>query len=367
MAKSLISILNRRQELLPIAKNIKRFFSLREIIIALAAIAVSVSAGFAVFSYLEKDVVIIDGGKQIEIKTMKNTVSEALQQSGISVKPYDYLSMPLNAGLLRMKINNVYIKRAIPVNVLADGKKYTVMTYRDTVAEMLADSLVKPTGLDKLAGVESGDSISSGMSVRIIRVSESKVTEKEAIPFKTVKRENNRLDTGTERVVRAGQEGVREKQYSVVTEDGKQVLKKLLSDTVAQAPVTMLMEYGTVLNHKTARGDVIRYAKVLDMRATAYTASYRDTGKSPGDPGFGITATGIRAKKGVIAVDPRIIPLGTRVYVEVAGNTPDYGYAVAADTGGAIKGSLIDLYYDTQGFVDSWGCKRVKVYILLDN
>jgi 3D (Asp-Asp-Asp) domain-containing protein len=74
----------------------------------------------------------------------------------------------------------------------------------------------------------------------------------------------------------------------------------------------------------------------------------------------------MRVRKGVIAVDPKVIPLGTKVYVEVAGNTPDYGYAVAADIGGAIKGDLIDLYFDSSDIVGRWGCKKVKVYILSD-
>jgi 3D (Asp-Asp-Asp) domain-containing protein len=140
----------------------------------------------------------------------------------------------------------------------------------------------------------------------------------------------------------------------------------LIKETIALNPVDKVVEFGTVLNHKTSRGDVVRYSKVMNMRATAYTASYADTGKSHGDPGFGVTYTGVKVRKGIIAVDPKVIPLGTRVYVEVAGSTPDYGYAVAADIGSAIKGDLIDLYFDGQATVNRWGCKRVKVYILDD-
>lgn len=352
--------------MLPLGKNIKRLFSSREIIIAVLAITISVTAGAGVFFYLKKDVEINDDGTRIVVKTMKDTVAEALLQNGISVESYDYISMPLDAKLQRIKKNAINIKRAVPVQILADGKDYSVMTYKDTVAQMLADSDVKPEGLDRLVGAAPGDSIVKDMTIRIVRVDEKDVSEKEPIPFQTLKRENGRLDTGVERVVKNGQEGVREKKYKVVEEDGREISRQLVSDAVVMAPITMIMEYGTVLNHKTSRGDVLRYKKVIDMRATAYTASFKDTGKSPGDPGFGITRTGIKAKKGVIAVDPRVIPLGTRVYVEVAGSTPDYGFAVAADTGGAIKGNLIDLYYDDQKFVDRWGVKRVKVYMLLN-
>jgi len=240
------------------------------------------------------------------------------------------------------------------------------MTWQATVGEALDKGSIELNKLDRLVGVNSSDKITSNMDIKIVRVNEKIVTEKEAIPFQVMKKKNNQLNEGTEKVVREGKEGAREKQYRVVTEDGKETLRELLSDAEVLSPINMLVEFGTVLNKMTARGDTIRYSKVLDMKATAYTASFKDTGKRPGDPGFGITRTGIRAKKGVIAVDPRVIPLGTRVYVEVAGNTPDYGIAVAADTGGAIKNNKIDLYFDDQDFVDRWGVKKVKVYILLD-
>lgn len=352
--------------MIPLAKNIKRFFSFREIAILLVAVIVSVSAGLGAFMYLKKDVVINDDGEQLTLKTMKNTVKETLKQSNINIYPDDYVNVSLDAELQRMKVNEIIIKRAVPVKILSDGAEFRLMTYRDTVGEALAASPVKPEGLDRLDGVKPEDRIEKEMYIRIIRVEEEIVTEKETIPYEIIKKENARLDEGKEKVVRKGEEGILEKQYKVVIEDGSETFRELIKEAVVLFPINTILEFGTVLNHKTARGDTIRYKKVLDMKATAYTASFKDTGKNPGDPGFGITRSGIRAKKGVIAVDPKVIPLGTRVYVEVAGSMPDYGFALAADTGGAIKNNKIDLYFDDQDFVDRWGVKKVKVYILLD-
>lgn len=367
LLQSLINILTGGFGLLPLGKNIKRFFSSKEVIIAILAITISVSAGAGVFFYLKKDIVINDDGKKIVGATMKSTVKEALEQNGISVESYDYISMPLDSKLQKITTNEINIKRAVPVKILVDAREFPVMTYRDTVSEMFADSSIKPEGLDKLLGVSPGDKIVKDMSIRIIRTDVENVSEKEPIPFQTLKRENKRLDIGVEKVVKSGQDGVREKKYEVVKEDGIETSRRLASDLVVLDPITMIMEYGTVLNHKTSRGDVIRYSKVMDMKATAYTASFEDTGKHPGDKYFGITSTGIRAKKGVIAVDPRVIPLGTRVYVEVAGKTVDYGFSVAADIGGAIKGNKIDLYYDDRNTANNFGVKKVKVYILLND
>jgi len=367
-SQSLINILTGGFLVLPLAKNIKRFFSCKkELFIVLIAVAVSAGAGFGTFAYLKKDVVINDNGKIIACNTMENTFKATLDQNNIVVSTFDYISIPLETSLQKTKLNEIYIKRAVPVYITADGIQTEVMTYKDTVEKMLEDSPVKPAGLDRLEGAALQDKISKDLALNIVRVSENVVSEKEGIPFEVQKRANSRLDAGTEKTVREGQEGILEKKYKVVTEDGVEVARQLIGESILQDPVNLIMEFGTILNYKTSRGDTVRYSKVMDMKATAYTASFKDTGKAPGHPLFGITATGIKAKKGIIAVDPKVIPLHTKVYVEIVGSTPDYGYAVAEDVGGAIKGNKIDLYYDTQEYVDWFGVKKVKVYILSQN
>lgn len=352
--------------MLPLAKNITRYFSLKEISIVMLAIVISVSAGVGVFLNLKKEVTIDDNGKLFKVKTMKTTVKEVLEQNGLSIKPEDYISLPIDSKLQKTKNNEIYIKRAVPVNVFVDGQETKIWTYRDTVKEAFANSSIKISDGDRFEGVTPEDKIQKDMKIKVVRVKEDIVTENIPVPFNVITKENNRMDEGTEKVIVEGKEGTQEKQFKVVWEDGKEIARQLIKDAIVANPIDKIVEIGTVLNHKTTRGDVVRYSKVLNMRATAYTASFADTGKHPDHPLFGITATGIRAYKGVIAVDPRVIPLGTKVYVEIAGNIPDYGIALAADTGGAIKGDLIDLYFDDQDFVDRWGVKKVKVYILSD-
>ncbi len=367
--QSLINILTGGFRLLPLAKNIKRLFSCKKrlLIVIMAVVVAAAGAGCGVFAWLEKEVVINDNGSLLNCKTMKSTFKETLEQNDIVVNTYDYVSTPLEGSLHRTKLNEIYIKRAVPVKIEADGQQTEIMTYADTVEEMLEDSPVKPWGIDRLEGAQLADSISANMSLRIVRVSENIVNETESIPREVQKKANKKLDEGYERVLSPGQDGRVERQYKVVEEDGVEVSRQMLSETVLQAPITRIMEFGTALSLKTSRGDTVRYSKVMDMKATAYTASLKDTGKAPGHPLFGITATGIKVKKGVIAVDPRVIPLYTRVYVEILGDIPDYGYAIAADVGGAIKGNKIDLYYDSQEYVDWFGVQKVKVYILSDN
>jgi len=345
-------------------ENTIKKFSLKRIIIALVAILICVSAGAGTFLYLKRDVIIDDGGVEIHVGTMENTVEKVLEENGISVGPEDYINPPLDTELHKTKINEIQIKRAVPVYVSVDGQELELMTYKDTVREVLEDNSIELYENDRLEGACLDDKITEGMQVKIVRVEEKIVTENEQIPYEVVSRANSRMEKGKQKIVTDGKEGVKQKSFKVVIEDGIEVSRELIKEEVVTSPVDKVVEYGTYEPQRTSRGKVLNYKKVLDMRATAYTASYKDTGKNPDDPQFGITYTGIKAKKGVVAVDPSIIPLGTRLYIEGVGNTPDYGYAVAADIGGAVKGNIIDLYMEDPKESQRWGVRKVKVYIL---
>ncbi|RPF49615.1 3D (Asp-Asp-Asp) domain-containing protein [Thermodesulfitimonas autotrophica] len=99
-------------------------------------------------------------------------------------------------------------------------------------------------------------------------------------------------------------------------------------------------------------------SRVVRVVATGYTAGYESTGKRPGDPGYGITRSGLPAARGACAVDPDVIPLGSVLFV------PGYGYAVALDTGGAIKGNRIDLFFPEEREALAWGRRAVQVFIV---
>ncbi|MDU5377137.1 3D domain-containing protein, partial [Peptoniphilus lacydonensis] len=93
--------------------------------------------------------------------------------------------------------------------------------------------------------------------------------------------------------------------------------------------------------------------KVIVMQATAYDPTAGST-----------TATGTRARVGSVAVDPKVIPLGSKLYIESMDGFQSYGYATAEDTGGAIKGNRIDLFYGSNREANNFGRRNVKVYVL---
>jgi uncharacterized protein YabE (DUF348 family) len=352
--------------MMALVRSIKRCFSLKEYIVLLLTVAISAGSGVGVFYVLKKDVVIDDNGRRVIIRTMVDTVDEVLRQKGISLESYDYISVPVDSSLKSMEINEVIIKRAVPVFIYVDGTTREIMTCSDNVESVLAEASVELDEYDRLEGAALDSPVVEKMKIGIVRVDKEYVSEKMYIPYKVEEKPNHSMNRGSEEIVQEGSDGVNEIHYCITYEDGKEISKSLVLEKPLSPPVSEVIEYGTVSNITSSRGDVIRYKEVLDMRATAYTASFKDTGKHPDHPEFGITYTGIKAEVGVIAVDPKVIPLGTKVYVEMPGDAKDYGYALAADIGSAIKGDLIDLYMDTQEEVDRWGCRKCKVYILYD-
>jgi len=189
--------------------------------------------------------------------------------------------------------------------------------------------------------------------------------QREPIPFPTHRQLTTKLRSGTSRTVRNGVIGEKEVVYRVLTrEDGMELRREVISSRVTKPPKPEIVEQGQkpVLmafsrGALASRGgfSVRNSARMITMRGTWYDPFHC------GGSGSGRTATGIKAGYGVVAVDPKFIRLGSRLYIE------GYGYAVAGDTGGAIKGNRIDLGVDSPKDVyrfniTNW--QRLKVHVL---
>jgi len=330
------------------------------VLISILAIAVGTQA----FAAACRDITILDGNATLVAKTMGYDAQQALNQLDVTVTPHDYVNLSLDTPLSPDGTNLLEIRRAVPMTLAVDGAENEIMTWRSTVKDVLKDEGIVLGSLDQMVGGTELSSVMPGMALRIIRVRMEALSEYEDIPYDVLEQPNKMLNEGETQVVQAGVDGQLESVFRIVYEDGKPISRTFVQERILSEPINRIIDFGTVKNFTSHRGDLVRYSKTLDLKATAYTASFADTGKSPGDYGFGITRTGIRAREGVIAVDPRVIPLGTKVYVEVPGSAPDYGFAIAADIGSAIKGKLIDLYFDTTQQAKNWGRRSVRVYIL---
>ncbi len=350
-------------------KAVSRILSLRlsqAILLVFAAITVMTTSTLL---SIKTVTVTIDGGSPKVITTMDKTVGVILAHNNIVVGEHDVVSPPLASSLKQNR--SITIARAFPVQVNIGDERVTIHSVSQTVAQALIAGGIEIGEMDIVT--PSLDSVvNKGTEINITQVAEDMITVTEKIPYRTVSSPNSSLARGTTRIKTEGKAGTKELYYKVVYHNGEEVSRELAGEKIVSEPVNQVSEYGiSYYSGTTSRGGVNRsengtlnYSSVMTCSASAYDLSYESCGKNPGDRGYGITASGMKAQRGVIAVDPRVIPLGTRLYIESMDSYPDYGYAIAGDTGGAIKGNRVDLFMDSRSEALQFGRRQVKVYIL---
>jgi uncharacterized protein YabE (DUF348 family) len=308
--------------------------------------------------------VVWEPAKQVEIKvgdvtkkvwTTAGTVKELLADEKVEIGEHDKVNVSLDE---KVKKNlKVEIAPAFSLKLVVGGEEKAAWSTSTTVADFLKQQGIALAEEDRVEP-NLDSTIKANDVVNVVRVEKVTDVVEEPKDFAVVTRKDSSLTKGKEEVVQAGQQGLIEKKYEVVKENGKEVSRKLVSEKTVKESQDKIVSVGTkVLVAQVSRGtssSAPSGGKEFYVSSTAYTGSCNGCS--------GITATGInlRANPGVkvIAVDPSVIPLGTKVYVE------GYGYAVAADTGGAIRGNKIDVFFPSKSEAYRWGRKQVKIKIL---
>lgn len=322
----------------------------RRVLLAALCVALLVASGYGLVKANEKFVEIDIDGQITQLRTHKKTISEVLAEAKVTLAEADAISPAVTSPL--EKRQRVVITRAVPVSIVADGNTIEIKTVKKTILQVLEEAGVSLGPNDKIKpGVDAP--VEAGVRVEITRVKEEITTTRQTIAFTTIRREDQSMDIGQSKVVQTGQNGTRELKYRDIYENGKKVTSILIENKVVKQPVTQIIAYGTA--GAINRGNqTIRFKKAFDMTATAYYPGPESTGRFAD----GYTAIGMRATFGVVAVDPKVIPLRSRLYID------GYGFAIAGDVGSAIKGNKIDLCFDTKAEALKWGRRQVKVYLL---
>lgn len=395
----------------------KRYFS-KSVFIALFAAAVIMTVVIAVDSMMKNITIVIDGKEQV-VSTFKDTVEEVLEENGITIAEKDKLSKNTNETLGKkdmiqidravpvqvsidgtvtsyltpektvgaffeteniavmekdkvsasledevvsgMKVN---IDRAVGVTLIADGSEVTYLTPEKTVGAFFTAENVVVNELDKVSS-SMEDAVSNGMAITIVRVTTEVVEENQSIAFAVQEKKDSTMDKGKTVVKQEGVKGERLVTKKLTFEDGVQVAEEVLSTEVLKEAVDKIVHVGT--KNTTVYAKKPSASSINASRGTAvpsslnYSSSFRV--EATAYAGHGVTATGtkpVRNPSGwsTIAVDRNVIPLGTKVYVE------NYGYAIAEDVGGAIKGNKIDIYVNSTAEAYRWGRRTVTIYIL---
>ena len=337
-----------------------------------------------------RTVSFVEDGIAAQLRTQARTVADVLTEYDIALGEgdvvYPALSAELEAG------DEIQIRRALEVRVRADGQTHTVSLLNGTVGKALylagvtvdADDIVYPARTEL---------VSSGMDITVRRVEVHEETEEQRIPYHITYQDSDDLYIGEEEMVRQGSEGVKAVTYRVVHIDGAETERTVVSEEVVEPAYNRIIAQGTrptptprptatprpertatpkptstpkrtatpkpaktpdpdekdadeiTDNTITVNGETYTYARTLTVMITAYTHTGRKT------------ATGVWPEVGTVAVDPSVIPYGTRLYI------PGYGFGVAQDTG--VSGNHIDVFFDTEAECITYGRKRDRtIYIL---
>lgn len=376
-----------------------------------SAVMVTLFSAWVIFDETKVNVVLATDGEEQTIKAHMSTVEDLLQEVGIEVEEHDYLSHDIEAKLIDGM--EVEYKTAEKVTLTVDEQSETMYTTANTVGELFNEENIEINKHDKLShdlahkieenmeiivdrafeievidGNETNKYWTTKVSVKqflqendlelsrldkikpklktkidedttisIIRVEKLEKEVEESIDYHTEEKKDSSLEKGKTKVLQEGKEGLANRTYEITKENGEEVSRKVIKEEIIKEPVNQIIAVGTkepkvsISSGSEPAGD----GKVMIMEATGYGADCRGCS--------GITATGINIKKNpnikVISVDPNVIPLGSRVWVE------GYGVAIAGDTGGAIKGNRIDVLLPSEAYAAKhWGRRTVKVKVL---
>ena len=249
-------------------------------------------------------------------------------------------------------LSSYFISKKEEIVLQANGKEIVTHTFGKTVKDLLVENNISYDE-DDIIVPSLETKLKDSMNVKITYVQQVSVSEHERIDYKTVIKKDKNLSKGVSKVTQEGKSGRKTLVYDEVYHDGKLVSRVVNKEIIREKPVNKVITKGTstspmakasVKNNSSKTFNV--KGNKMNVSATAYS-------------GDSITATGTRPKWGTIAVDPRIIPYGTKVYI------PKFNMTfVAEDCGGGIKGNRIDIFMNSSSECYNWGVRNIEIYIV---
>ncbi len=337
-------------------------------------ITVSASTFGAVYTASAKEITITEINEfegintSVTVKTRVDEVGELLNEQGIAVGNTDKINIAEDTELNDNE--EIIVRRGKEIKVVTPSSEETVVVTSADTHEALREAGYAADAMDEIK--MDGENIAASETVELRSVYSTYENVTEDIPFETIYEEDESLYEGEETVAVEGAAGQKTISYKVdMYEDGTEKSRTVISETITAEPVDAVIKKGTkkkpiptsVPVQQTASeaaGTIngYKYTKKITMSGTAYTNSPAE------NAGYSVTAMGTQLRRGVAAVDPSVIPLGSRLYVVSADGSFVYGTAVAEDTGGAIKGNKIDLCFTSSGEAKSFGRRDCIVYVL---
>lgn len=274
----------------------------------------------------------------------------------MNLKKNKMIKIALLTSMISTTILGGYSKLNKEVTLIVNGEEKQISTFKYDVQDLLVAECVKYDNND-IVTKNLDEKLNDGMEIEVINVTEEVIKESKSVPFEVNVVEDKDLLKGQTKVEEEGKAGENQLVYKITYHNGKQVEKIFVEEVVSEKPINKIVKKGTKVEEvkvASSRGESSRKissnsnskGKHMSVLATAYT-------------GDSITSTGKRPKWGTIAVDPTVIPYGTKVYIPQFNKT-----FIAEDCGGAIKGNKIDIFMNDESSVYNWGRKTIDIYIV---
>ncbi|MDA8440800.1 MAG: ubiquitin-like domain-containing protein [Peptococcaceae bacterium] len=284
-------------------------------------------------------------GHQMALRILGNTVGQAItgaeHKFGFSLKQSDEV-VPGRDSSLRPNLT-IVIRTAVPITITADGKTRHIEIAPRTVADVLTKENIK-VGLNDLITPSLDTMVSTKTAIKVVRVTQKTTTVESHIPYQVVAKPGDFPVGMPDQVLAAGEEGLSRQVVKLTLADGVVAKRQILSQRIVRKPVDEVVAQGAQTTISRG-GNIINFKRAITVRATAYS-----------EPG-GSTSLGVPVHRGVVAVDPNVIPYYSSLWID------GYGMGSALDTGGAIRGRSIDLYFDNAEDARNWGVRYVTVYL----
>ncbi|HZK22242.1 MAG TPA: G5 domain-containing protein [Oscillospiraceae bacterium] len=332
----------------------------------------------------EKDAIIINRGVKVTVISVKGetvviniygTVAQALTKAKVEYTLKNDLNYKLDDAVFDGMIIKVCNKYSVKVKY--DGLEKNVTLAANTVEDVIKELGIK---LDKndIVVPSITEKLIDKMSIEVFRVTTKTETKSEKIKYKTITKDSSSLYVGDTKVQTYGRDGEKVVTYEHLYINGELSEKSVVKETVTKSAVDKVVLKGTKKSASLPKDFSVKSKNTISEMAvpsyvtigsdglpTNYKKSVKAKATAYCEPG-GTTSTGKKAQTGYIAVDPRVIPYGTEMYIVSADGKQVYGYCIAADTGGFIYNTdwTVDLYMNSNSQCINWGRRDIIIYFL---
>lgn len=305
---------------------------------------------------------VITDGDQVTVHTSFASDPEVvLNEAGVELDSDDFYTTAASGG-----VSEITVQRAQSITIDYCGETISTSSYGETLGDVLNRHGIQTYG-NYTVSHKLDEQTFDGMQVRISNVVEAREVYTVELPAKTVYCDDPSLPMGQEKVLVEGSSGQILRTANVVYLNGQEQSRTVLEETVLEQPVDRLVAVGTGENTAgelyigdgyivLPTGEVLTYTYADTFVATAYTHM---------DPGCSTTtATGTDVHWGTVAVDPTVVPYGTRMFILTPDGSFVYGIGTAEDCGGGVKGKHVDLYVPAMEYAYQVGRQNVTIYFL---